>query len=182
MKEHVTVFAKSENVETSRSSRFARLDSASRKAAHRSLTQLAIVYASAYFVGFFYYWYLLIQERGAFGPPRTQDVVLSVVAIAYALWVAMHCRTGTCSPRSFARTAQHLRRSADRSEKPLGVRSSREVCRNGQCLLEVGPRGDPATCGQVRRAQVVENDGMLRQERGGAFQRRQCFRMLLLLQ
>lgn len=109
MKNQMTVVAKPGSGESGRlGSRFAKLDTATRNAANRSLAQLAFVYASAYFVGFLYYWWLTIQQHGSFRPPLGQDVFFAVISIAYALFVGFRCHDGSCAVQSFADTAQRF--------------------------------------------------------------------------
>jgi serine/threonine-protein kinase len=107
VKDHVTVYTQQDApADGANGSRFARLDTATRAAAHKSLSQLAFVYATAYFVAFLYYWFLTMQKSGGFCAPSRQDLILVVVSVSYALFIGFRCRATSCTPTSFARAAE----------------------------------------------------------------------------
>ncbi|MGQ0721142.1 MAG: serine/threonine-protein kinase [Candidatus Eiseniibacteriota bacterium] len=107
MKDHVTVYTQQDAPpDGANGSRFAKLDTATREAAHKSLSQLAFVYATAYFVAFLYYWFLAMQKQGGLCAPPRQDLILAAVSVTYALLTGFRCRATSCTPVSFARAAE----------------------------------------------------------------------------
>jgi len=106
VKDQVTVFTRPDPaVQTRADSRFARLDTAARRRAYRSLSQVAFVYSAVYTVAFFYYWWVGVRYLGHFAFPPLFSLVLTVGSVGYGLFVGLTARKD-CAPASFSLIAR----------------------------------------------------------------------------
>ncbi|HET6463053.1 MAG TPA: serine/threonine-protein kinase [Candidatus Krumholzibacteria bacterium] len=86
-------------------SQFSDLDTQTQRGSYRMLSAAAGIYATAYALAYLTDWGILIGKTGHFVFPPMIDNILSSVAIAYAIFVAVTIRNSTCTACRFTRMA-----------------------------------------------------------------------------